>query len=230
MISNLEGRVSWALAIAGSGRSLLEAARAYSREPGMPRVGAVLAVTILVISCASCRENSDNPAVSIPSARPSTAMASPSATLPPELAKFSVEQRLAYGGASHSYSAFLRGNSQILADGKTTKMASSFYRHYSLDWSQAWGNLVQLASNEVTVRGPTRLLSVHPTSVVLAPSRPTVVVFSRCLDESRVVVRQSGKVLAQPQLEQPHEYLIRAEKRSPQEAWRFGTAKRGARC
>jgi hypothetical protein len=227
--SSLRSWPDLSVAFSGSGRSVRRAARAYSEQPLMPSARALVTVTFLLLACASCSQQDNDSAASPP--RPATsAPSSPAPSIPSDLAKYAPNERAAYANATRAYSAFTRWNSQFLANGQTIKAASDFYHRYSIDWVEAWANLAELANNHVTVKGRTRIVWVHPVRINLAASGLAVVVLSRCLDESRLKVRQAGTPLAQPQLEHPHVYQVRLVKRVNEVQWRSGTAKRGATC
>jgi hypothetical protein len=222
-------RSQWGVASPSFGRSVRTAARAYSREPGMPSVRALVAVAF-VFTCASCAQQSDGPSASPASKTSAPPPTSPTPSVPPELTRYTDAERAAYAAAVQAYSEFTQQNSQLLSQGRTTEPASTFYQRYSIDWVEAWANLAKLANNHVTVSGPTRINWVRPKSITLEPSGSAVVVLRRCLDESGLKVMQAGKPLAQPQLAHPHVYQVRLAKNSVEGWWRSGSARQGARC
>ena len=205
------------------GRSVTAAPCADSEEPGMPRIRLFLAVTLLVLSCASC---SRDPGPSRPNSRPSmpTVSSSPTPTIPPYLASYDSGQRSAYDEALRAHSAFVEHDRQFAAAGKTTKEAAAFYRHNSIDWVSDWAALSQLANNHVTVTGSTIVKWVRPVSIDLEGTGPDVVVLNRCVDSANLVVTQAGKKLDQPNLKVPHVFRVRVEKRSAETWWRVSMA------
>ena len=186
--------------------------------------------TFLVVTCAAC---SDGGASSAPTDSPSSTSSAPSAStssVPPELAGYSEQERAAYETAVTEYDAFTRQNDKFYATGETTLAAKRFYQRYAVDWSTAWGNLAQIANNNVTVSGSTETVWTKPKSVELGGPKGDVVVLRRCLDESGRVVEQSGKKLNQPQFKDPHVYTVRLEKRRGEDRWRSGIAEQGSTC
>lgn len=188
----------------------------------MSAVRMFLVVAILVASCASCSGKATSGNSPGPSTSSSTS-ATPS--VPPYLASYTADERQAYADAVAAYATYVERNNRLLAKGKTTVGASDFYHRYSTDWATAWANLAQLANNHVTVRGHTTVTWVRPISVKLKGQGATVEL-RRCLDESALVVTQSGEPLAQPNLQKPHVYRVRLELRSAETWWRSGSAKR----
>jgi len=195
----------------------------------MLRSRTVLA-SFLVLACAACTgggATSEPPA----SPSPSTSVAStPSSTVPPELAGYSEDERLAYDEALAAYADYLAESDKIYARGETTVATKRFYQRYAIDWSTAWGNLAVVANNGVTITGEARALWTRPVSIGLTPNAGDVVVIRRCVDESRRVVRQNGKRMAQPQFKEPHIYTVRLEERPHEDWWRAGTARLGRPC
>ena len=197
----------------------------------MVRSRLVLA-TLLVLACAACSEHAAtrDPVTSpSPTTSARTTPAAPQSSVPPELASYTNKQRSAYRAAVAQYDAFASRNDQFYGAGKTTIAAKRFYQRYAVDWSTAWGNLAQIASNHVTVRGSTKTVWTKPKSIEL-DKKVDVVVLRRCLDESGRIVKQNGKRLDQPQLKHSHVYTIRMEKRPGEERWRSGIAKQGQTC
>jgi hypothetical protein len=150
--------------------------------------------------------------------------------VPPELAGYSEDERLAYDEALAAYADYLAESDKIYARGETTVAAKRFYQRYAIDWSTAWGNLAVVANNRVTITGEARALWTRPVSIGLTPDAGDVVVIRRCVDESQRVVRQNGKRMAQPQFKEPHVYTVRLEERPEEDWWRAGTAKLGRPC
>jgi hypothetical protein len=196
----------------------------------MPGVRAFLTVTIVVVACASCQGDTETPTAQAPTESTTSQPSSPTPTVPPYLAKYTPHERDAYQAAVHAYSAFAERNSEFLAKGRTTRAASDFYHRYAIDWVEAWANLVQLADNDVTVDGLTRIVWTRPKSIKLDPSGSAGLVLVRCLDESRLKVTQGGKPLDQPQLKDPHVYRVRLEKATAEARWRSGVAVQGSTC
>jgi hypothetical protein len=189
-----------------AGRSLNCGPCAYSEEPGLPRVTAALAMS-LILSCVACSGN-DGEAKSTEPPKPPPSVPSPrapaSAAVPRYLAPYTADEREAYGDAVVADERFGRRNSRFLSEGQTTKQASDFYRKYSTDWVSAWSNLGRLADNRVTVTGRATVKWVRPSSIDLGEDGGAVVVLRRCLNESGLVVTQNGEPVAQPQLTRPH--------------------------
>jgi hypothetical protein len=186
--------------------------------------------SFLVLTCAAC---SGGGATTGPSNSPSpgtSAASTPTATVSPELAAYSEEERLAYDEALDAHAAYLAKTDKIYAKGETTVAAKRFYQRHAVDWSTAWGNLALVANNGVTIRGETRVVWIRPKSIRLATAAGDVVVIRRCVDESQRVVRQNGKRMAQPQFEEPHVYTVRLERRPAESWWRVGTARLGRTC
>lgn len=190
----------------------------------------VLLATFLVVSCAACSQDG---ASSTPSASPDPTVSGPSApttSITPELAGYDEDERAAYEDAVRDYDAFTKRNDAFYVAGETTIKAKDFYQRYAIDWSTAWGNLAQAANNNVTVTGSTKTVWTKPRSVELGARDGDIVVVRRCLDQSGWVVRQNGKKVAQPQLKDPHVYVVRLEKRSGETWWRSGIAAQEQTC
>lgn len=203
--------------------------RADSEEPGMLPSRVALA-SFLVVACAACSQNGASPTPS-PSSSPTTsAPSAPTSSVPPELSGYSEKERAAYQKAVAAYDAFTKRNDRFYAAGQTTVAAKRFYQRYAVDWSTAWGNLAQVANNNVTVTGSTKTVWTKPRSIELSGPGGDVIVLRRCLDESGRVVTQNGKKLDQPQFKEPHVYTIRLEKRSGEDWWRSGIAEQGQTC
>jgi hypothetical protein len=204
VIRNPGERTLRSLAISGVGRSLLGAARAYSREPGMPRVGATLAVT-----------------VSSPS---------PSPSVPPDLAAYSFDERAAYVASVAALRRFSTVNDRFSAQGKLTKQQARFYRRYSIDWVGNWASQAQLVDNKITVTGEVREVWIRPVDIDLTAGRSQTVVLRRCLDQTQVRVFADRRPVPQPQLRVPHVYRLSMVKRPTEDWWRTGLPKQGDRC
>src|SRR6476660_7543168 len=116
----------------------------------MPRVRGLLAVTLLCLACASCSADSGGSAAEHPSTTATPSPSSPTPTVSPELAAYTADERAAYQAAVRAYSVFTKRNSEFLAKGQTTRLASDYYHRYSIDWVKAWANLARLANNDVT--------------------------------------------------------------------------------
>lgn len=195
----------------------------------MPRLRISLA-TLVLLACAACSPSADEPPTPAPPRSAAAASPTPSASVADEMASYSPEERAAYAGALPAYERFTAANDRFLAQGKTTKPASNFYQRYSIDWVDAWANLAQLANNDVTVKGRTRVLWVRPASIDVAPSGRATVRLLRCIDESQLSVRQAGQVVEQPQLQTPHVYQLRLIRKPSERHWRAGSAKQGKAC
>lgn len=199
----------------------------------MPRIRVLLAVTLLVLSCASC---SGDPGEAQPGGSPRgspstpTVSTSPTPTVPPYLASYTAEERQAYAEAVSAYEVYIKRNNQLLAEGKTTVSANNFYQRYSTDWVAAWANLGKLANNNVRVTGVATVKWVRPVKVALAESGVAKIALRRCLDESKLMVTQNDRPLDQPNLKDPHVYRVLIEKRSGENWWRFGSAEQGTPC
>ena len=203
--------------------------RTYSEEPGMLRSGVVLA-TFLVLACAACSEDGAAPAPTSSLTPTTSTPSAPTSSLPPELVGYNAEQRAAYAAAITAYDAFVKHNDKFYAAGQTTGAAKAFYQRHAVDWSTAWGNLAQIANNDVTVTGSTETVWTKPKSIELGTKGDDVVVLRRCLDESGRIVTQNGKKLDQPQFKHPHIYTVRLEKRPDEDWWRSGVAEQGQTC
>ena len=199
----------------------------------MPRIRVLLAVTLLVVSCASC---SEDPGDAQPGGSPKASTSTPAAptpptpTVPPYLASYTADERQAYAEAAASYEVYIKRNNRLLAQGKTTVSANDFYQRYSTDWVAAWANLGKLANNNVRVTGVATVKWVMPASVMLKRKGVANIVLRRCLDESKLVVTQNDRPLDQPNLKNPHVYRVLMEKRAGETWWRFGSAEQGAPC
>lgn len=209
-----------------------------SEEPGMSHLRLIVA-TFLVLACAACSQGGGaagpSPSGTSRSTDPSTAPTTPASSastssVPPALRRYSEPQRVAFGTAVAAYDRFVSRNDAFYAAGQTTGAARRFYHHYATDWSTAWGNLAQVVNAHATVTGSTRTMWTRPQSIDLHGAQGEVVVIHRCLDESRLVVRQNGKKLAQPELKEPHIYTVRLVKRPGEEWWRAGIAQQGPTC
>ena len=187
---------------------------------------------LLIAACAACDgSGSAEPASS--SSPPSVSLPSPSAatsSVPPELAGYDEAERAAYREAVVAYDRFSRRNDGFYARGETTPKAKEYYQRWAVDWSTAWANLAQVANNGVTVRGTTKTVWTRPKSIDLGGPDGDVVVLRRCLDEAGRVVEQDGTTVKQPQLEEPHVYTIRLERRPNEDRWRSGVAEQGRTC
>lgn len=200
---------------------------AQKEEWGMLRLRCAIA-TLLVVSCAACSEDkaAPEPRQSAPTSKPTASETS----TPPELVGYTEAERSAYSSAVSEYDRFTRRSDSFYAAGETTLRAKRFYQEYAADWSTAWGNLARVANSGVKVRGKTAAVWTKPRSITLGSADGDVVVLRRCLDESGRVVTQNGRELAQPQLEDPHVYTVRLEKRTGEDRWRSGVAQQGATC
>lgn len=203
--------------------------RAKSKGLGMVRSRLVLA-TFLVVTCAACSQNEASPAPSGSPDPTTSAPSTPTSSVPPELAGYSEDEQAAYVAAVTEYDAFTKRNDKFYAIGETTTEAKNFYQRHAVDWSTAWGNLAQVANNNVTVTGTTKTVWTKPRSIELEAAGGDVIVVRRCLDESGRVVTQNGKELKQPQFKDPHIYTIRLEKRPSEDRWRSGVAEQGQTC
>lgn len=190
----------------------------------------IVLATFLVVVCAACSQNGASPALSASPDPTTSAPSAPASSVPPELAGYSKDKRAAYEAAVTDYDAFTKGNDKFYAAGETTIKAKNFYQRYAVDWSTAWGNLAQVANNNVTVTGTTNTVWTKPRSIELGAPDGDVIVVRRCLDESGRVVTQNGQELEQPQFKDPHVYTIRLEKRPSEKRWRSGVAEQGQTC
>lgn len=226
------GRSRCSVRLPKVGRSVTSAQCVNSEGSGMLRLRVLLAVTFLVVACASCRGNGDG-ADTTGTPRTTTSAAStptsPSPTTPSYLETYGADERAAYDDAVTAYDRFLTTNADFIAVGRTTKHASDFYRRFSIDWVSAWANLAQLANNDVTVRGTTTVNWVRPVSIEVGRKK-IAVILRRCLDESELVVTQNGKKLDQPKLKTPHVYRARLEKLAGETWWRAGSAEQSKTC
>lgn len=186
--------------------------------------------TFLVVTCAACSDGGASPAPTASPSSTSSAPTAPTSSVPSELAGYSEQERAAYETAVTEYDGFTRLNDEFYATGETTVAAKRFYQRYALDWSTAWGNLAQIANNNVTVSGSTETVWTKPKSVELGGPKAEVVVLRRCLDESGRVVEQNGQKVNQPQFKEPHVYTVRLEKRRGEDRWRSGIAEQGSTC
>jgi hypothetical protein len=203
--------------------------RADSEELGMLRSRAVLA-TFLVAACAACSDGGASPASTVDPLTTTRAPTAPTSSVPPDLAGYSERERAAYAAAVSEYDSFTKRNDHFYSVGQTTLAAKRFYQRYAVDWSTAWGNLAQIANNNVTVTGSTKTIWTKPKSIDVGAPKVDVVVLRRCLDESDRTVTQNGKKLNQPQLKHPHIYTVRLEKHRGEQWWRAGIARQGPTC
>jgi hypothetical protein len=186
--------------------------------------------TFLVVTCAACSDGGASPSPTASPSSSSSAPTAPTSSVPPELAGYSEQERASYETAVAEYDAFTRRNDEFYAVGETTLAAKRYYQKYAVDWSTAWGNLAQVANNNVTVTGSTKTVWTRPKSIELGGSNGDVVVLRRCLDESGRVVKQNGQKVNQPQFKDPHVYTVRLEKRRGEDWWRSGIAEQGSTC
>lgn len=186
--------------------------------------------TFLVVACAACSDGGASPSPSTDPSSTTSAPTAPTSSVPPDLAGYSAQERAAYETAVTEYDAFTRRSDHFYASGQTTVAAKRFYQKYAVDWSTAWGNLAQVANNNVTVTGSTKTVWTKPKSIELGGPKGGVVVLRRCLDESGRVVKQNGKKVNQPQFKDPHVYTVRLEKRGGEDRWRSGIAEQGSTC
>lgn len=190
----------------------------------------IVLATFLVAACAACSDEGAFPAPTEDPSSTTSAPTAPTSSVPPDFAGYSEQERAAYETAVTEYDAFTRRNDDFYAGGKTTVAAKRFYQRYAVDWSTAWGNLAQIANNNVTVTGSTKTVWTKPKSIELGKSKRDVVILRRCLDESGRIVTQNGKKLDQPQFRNPHIYTVRLEKRPGEDWWRSGVADQGSTC
>lgn len=190
----------------------------------------VVLATFLVAACAGCSDEGVSPTPTEDPSSTTSAPTAPTSSVPPDLAGYSQQERAAYETAVTEYDAFTRRNDDFYADGQTTLAAKRFYQRYAVDWSTAWGNLAQIANNNVTVTGSTKTVWTKPKSIELGKSKGDVVILRRCLDESGRIVTQNGKKLDQPQFRNPHIYTVRLEERPGEDWWRSGIARQGRTC
>lgn len=190
----------------------------------------VVLAAFLVVSCAACSPGGGTSGPSTTTDATSSAPSTPTTSVPPELAGYSSDERAAYEAAVRDYDTFATRNDQFYAAGETTIEARNFYQRYAVDWSTAWGNLAQVANNNITVTGTTTTVWTKPRSIELGSRAGDVVVIRRCLDESGRVVRQNGRKVGQPQFKDPHVYTVRLEMRPSETWWRSGVAEQGQTC
>jgi hypothetical protein len=201
----------------------------YSEKgPGILRPRVALA-TFLVVACAACGSNSVDPAPVITTS-PSMTAPTKASSVPPELAGFTAQQRTAFEQALAAYDSFVKRSDGFYSDAQTSVAAKNFYQRMSIDWATAWSNLAQAADNHITVSGPTRVLWTRPVRIRLGTMTGDSITIHRCVDESRWVVTQNGKKLAQPELKSPHVYAVQLEKRRGETWWRSGEPTQGATC
>ena len=219
---------------AGTGRTVTGPPCADSEELGMPRIRALLAVTLLVLSCASCSGDpggAEPGGLPISSTSTPTTATSPRPTVPPYLVAYTANERQAYADALVAEDAFNVRNARYLAKGQTVEEASDFYHRYSIDWVQDWTNLAELANNHVTVTGKTSVVWVRPLRIKLSTAGGVDFVFlRRCVDSSKLVVTQNGEPLEQSHLEKRHVVRVRMEKRAGETWWRSGISQQGPSC
>ena len=207
---------------------------ADSEEPSMLRSLTVVAF-LVALSCAGCTGQADEPAptVSPSSAAPTITPSTTPTTTPsaePTLEGYSEEEAAAYEAAVLAYDRFAKRSDRLYEEGATTNAAKEFFQRFSIDWSRAWGDLAQIANSGVTVAGSTKTVSTKPESIELDTKAGDVVVLRRCLDESGRVVTQGGEEIDQPQLQQPHIYTVRMERRPRESRWRSGVAEQEGTC
>jgi hypothetical protein len=201
---------------------------ANSEEPGMLRSRLWLA-TFLVAACAACSDVGASPAPTDSSSSTTPAPTAPTSSVPPDLAGYREQERVAFKTALTEYDAFTTRSDRFYAAGQTTVAAKSFFQRYSIDWSTAWGDLAVIANN-ITITGSTKTVWTKPKSIELGRAKSDVVVLRRCFDESGRVVMQNGKKVDQPQFKHPHVYTVRLEKRRGENWWRSGTVEQGETC
>lgn len=207
---------------------------AISEEPSMLRRMTVVAF-LAALSCTGCTGLADEPvpSVSPSSARPTIAPSpapTPTPSAEPTLEGYSEEEAAAYEAAVSAYDRFAKRSDKFYEEGATTNAAKEFFQRFSIDWSRAWGDLAQIANSGVTVAGSTKTVSTKPESIELDTTAGDVVVLRRCLDESGRVVTQDGEEIDQPQLQQPHIYTVRLERRPSEGRWRSGVAEQEGTC
>jgi hypothetical protein len=191
----------------------------------------VVLLGLLATLCAACAAGNGDSSLSAPQRTQTSSPTSPSRdAVPSYLQTYSAEQRTAYAAAVASEAAFDRRNARILAAGKTTKAASAFYHRYSIDWASDWSSLAELANNNATVTGRTKIRWTRPIAIHLPGNGTSVVVLRRCLDQSNLVVTQNGHQLAQPQLKRPRAYKLRLVRRQGEDWWRSGISANGSPC
>ena len=190
--------------------------------------------TFVAVACAGCNANDSVPtsAATPTSTGEPTAQApsDPATSVPPELAGYSDQERAAYQTAVAEYDTFVNRNDKFYAAGRTTVAAKNFYQHYAIDWSTAWGDLAEVANNEIKVTGSTKTVWTRPKSIKLDSPKGDVIDLRRCLDESGRIVTQNGRTVPQPQLRNPHVYTVRLNMRRGESWWRVGVVEQGRTC
>lgn len=186
----------------------------------------VVVATFLVASCASCGHSGATPQLQGATAE---APSSPTTSVSTGLASYTPDEQAAYASAVADYDSYSKQNDQFYAAGATTVEAKDFFQKYAIDWSSAWANLAQVTNNHIRVGGATRTIWTKPQLINIVAS-PAVIVLRRCLDESARVVTQNGSKIDQPELQHPHVYMVRMERRPGEDWWRAGTARQGSTC
>ncbi len=197
----------------------------------MRRTRVWFVLTSLLLACASCgggNSSAGSPPPS-PSSSPSPSP-SRSQTVPAYLAKYTVQERMAYAEAVAALHRFTRTDDRILGQGKLTSKQAAFYRRNSINWVEDWANLAQLVNKHIVFKGTTKEVWVRPLSINLNANRGELVELRRCLDQSALRVFASGTRVPQPQLKKPHIYGVTLEKRTGDTRWRVGLPKQGATC
>lgn len=190
----------------------------------------IVLATFLMGTCAACGHGEADPSPAVGRSPSTSAPSTSMPSIPPELQGYTTSQRAAYEAAVKAYAKFVRYDDHLYAVGKTTVGAKDFYQRYSIDWATAWANLAQVENNKVTVTGPTKVLWSKPVSIDLGKSPGDVIVLQRCLDETKRVVKQDGKRVAQPQLKKAHLYTVRLQKNTGESRWRAGEPEQGSTC
>jgi hypothetical protein len=197
----------------------------------MPRVRGILAVTFLVASCAACSGTAGESAPNSPTSSTSApSMPAPTSSVPPYLASYSIDQRVAFNDAVDALHRFTTVNDRFLGEGELTKRQAAFYRKHSVDWVGDWATLSQFVNNKVTYEGSPIEVWLRPLSIDLTAKDGQLVRVRRCLDESQLVVFADGEEIAQPQLKNPHVYKVSMIRRPGESWWRVGLPRQGNAC
>jgi hypothetical protein len=108
----------------------------------MPGVRAFLAVTTVVLACASCQGDTE-PTAQAPTETTTPETSSSTPTVPSYLATYGPDERAAFNAAVAAMRRFSAMNDRFLRQGKLTKQQAAFYRRNSVDWVEDWANRVE---------------------------------------------------------------------------------------
>ncbi|WP_310961362.1 hypothetical protein [Nocardioides terrisoli] len=154
---------------------------------------------------------------------------SPTTSSPAYLAGYSARERKAYAAAVDSYESFSRTQEVLLAKGKATSRARTFYKKYTADWRSYWARLDQRQQAHLRVVGRSRTISIRPGKVGVAPDGSGAITLRVCGVARGVKVIQHGTPVPQPTAT-PHLVKVVMVRTPPESWWRVFRERLGTTC